>query len=67
MSPQATAITDNWPATIVMLVFGGAVIVFFLVKGKKRYGPLARGRAPALGCEWCCMDSPPNAVVYCAP
>jgi hypothetical protein len=36
MYPQAAAITDNWPATIVMLVFGGAVIVFFLIKGKKR-------------------------------
>jgi hypothetical protein len=36
MYPQAAATTDNWPATIVMLLLGGAVITFFLIKGKKR-------------------------------
>ncbi|BBC39122.1 hypothetical protein SGFS_104160 [Streptomyces graminofaciens] len=36
MYPQAAAITDNWQATIVMLLLGGAVIAFFLIKGKKR-------------------------------
>jgi hypothetical protein len=36
MYTQAAAITDNWPATIVMLLFGAAVIAFFLVRGRKR-------------------------------
>lgn len=34
MYPQAAAITDNWPATIIMVLLGGAVIAFFLIRGK---------------------------------
>lgn len=36
MYPQAAAITDNWPVTIIMLLLGGAVIAFFVIRSKGR-------------------------------
>lgn len=36
MNPQAAAITDNWPATIIMLILGIVVISFFIVRSRRK-------------------------------
>ncbi|CAM5615411.1 hypothetical protein SGLAM104S_02827 [Streptomyces glaucescens] len=36
MYPQAAAITDDWPATIVVLLIGISVISFLIVRSKKK-------------------------------
>jgi hypothetical protein len=36
MYPQAAAITDDWPATIVVLLIEISVISFLIVRSKKK-------------------------------